>query len=398
MGKHLFSSSSHHTTVDVRSLSQPRTWPSFTPLSSSGLLAGNVLLRHCFQEDTWGVAAHCWLSEILPLGTVVLLEKSSNYWVSLGPVGHIAVVAWPITAASHAGQTLFSLATGPEPIARCPWVVVLSEEAYKVVPVKALSPASSFLASGKQFGDHIGVTFQQCGPAVSMLHNAARNCFWAWTKAQLEKLMAYRMIPAVKPWDVFQACLLLIENILGPQSPEQLDDIFACRANPRSEVTPQGVDLEEELGDALDGQDEQEAQDHIKQETQQKDACKPWKESWSAWRTQKLPHDNPSSSSSSTGRSKRKSITKLPNNLDLDQWKLCMPPKGFLYESFTDGRVRSYYLGGGGRPSTSASIELYGKRGALVHCVQFCWKLHMDAFPGSECHVAGLMGESVQPL
>ena len=73
-------------------------------------------------------------------------------------------------------------------------------------------------------------------------------------------------------------------------------------------------------------------------------------------------------------------------------------PKGFLYESFTHGRVRSYYLGGGGRPSTSASIELYGKRGALVHCVQFCWKLHMDAFPGSECHVAGLMGESVQPV
>ena len=106
----------------------------------------------------------------------------------------------------------------------------------------------------------------------------------------------------MKPWDVFQACLLLIENILGPQSPEQLDDIFACRANPRSEVTPQGVDLEEELGDALDGQDEQEAQDHIKQEKHQKDACKPWKESWSAWRTQKLPHDNPSSSSSSTGR------------------------------------------------------------------------------------------------
>ena len=354
LDKQLFHSHSHQPLVDLKSLSKPRTWPSFTPLSSAGLWAGSVLLRHCWEKDTWPTASHCWLSDLLPLGTVVVEEATKSYWVSLGSVGHCAALAWPLAPHQPQGTTLFSLAAGPELHSRVPWLVVLSDLAYKVVPTRPLSPASSFLASGRQLGEHLGLCCQQTGPTEHMLEHAAKNCFWQWSRMQLERLMAYKLLPSVQPWNLFQAILVLIEGILGTLPPAEVDEILSLRAFPSRVVAPEGVDLEGELGDLLDGKDQQEAKDHLEQAKGQEEACKPWRESWLEWRHDKLPTPRPGSSGPPSKGTRPK---KLPHNLDLAQWRLCLPPGGFLYESFTDGRVRGYYMGAGGRPSTSAAVQ-----------------------------------------
>eukprot|EP00974_Lingulodinium_polyedra_P115034 11140708-Lingulodinium_polyedra.AAC.1 len=73
------------------------------------------------------------MSDFLPLGTLVQQQGGGTCWVSLGSVGHMATLAWPLTAHRCPGleYQLFSLALDAEPSCGPPWLVALSLESYQ---------------------------------------------------------------------------------------------------------------------------------------------------------------------------------------------------------------------------------------------------------------------------
>ena len=69
------------------------------------------------------------------LGPVAWEKETDKYWVSLGPVGHMTTLVWPLCTHDLVGATelLFTLSVGVEPLGRMPCLVVWSEQAFSVV-------------------------------------------------------------------------------------------------------------------------------------------------------------------------------------------------------------------------------------------------------------------------
>ena len=63
-------------------------------------------------------------------------------------------------------------------LAFMPWLTVLSEHDYEVVPTHAVSPMRAFIAMGRRFPKLSGVVLMQTRKAESMLVHAVKNAFW----------------------------------------------------------------------------------------------------------------------------------------------------------------------------------------------------------------------------
>ena len=177
---------------------------------------------------------------------------TKSYCVSLGPVGHQAALAWPLDAhAQNPDKLILSLRAGS--VSVLPWLVLLGTAGYKVLPCKAVSPAGSFLRSGRRLGHHVGVVFSQTGAGQTLLENAAHQGFWQWGKQQLETLATELGLLHVQPWDLLVALLQLIDHISGPVPP-------AKRAAAETPAEPEDLPHEEVEG-MVDPKDQREVQD-----------------------------------------------------------------------------------------------------------------------------------------
>eukprot|EP00974_Lingulodinium_polyedra_P069059 6686397-Lingulodinium_polyedra.AAC.1 len=183
--------------IDGLALTQRRTWPTFTAQSSKALVASRVLLQECQSKDRWSLASRCWMSCLLPRGVVVQKPKDPNFYISLGPVGHMACMAWGLKRHSLPGQhnALFQLSTqAPD---RMPWLVVLDLADYMVVPTTPVAPVHAFELLGRKLGQSLGIVLQQVGKPVPMAVHAARQAFWQVPGSELEKLLGVLGLPPV---------------------------------------------------------------------------------------------------------------------------------------------------------------------------------------------------------
>lgn len=99
-----------------------------------------------------------------------------------------------------------------------------------------------------------------------------------------------------------------------------------------------------------------------------------------------------SSSSSSSGAAR---LRKVPLNVNLASARTMCPAHGQIYESFTDSRFRAYFSIAGAKKTFSASHEHYGVKGALIQCLQWLWKQHVETYPQEECPFIDLMDMQV---
>ena len=168
-----------------------RTWPSFSPLSSQGLFAQRALLQHCHKLKAWDLASQAWLCALLPRGTLVRNTSTGEVTVSLGPVGSLAALAWPVEHKHLKKGFRLYLLGGSNHMSKMPWLVVLELDSYEVLPSKVVAPVQAFLLQGRSVSGPTGLCLQQIGIPMSMLSFAAGHAFWDWDKVLLERLATF---------------------------------------------------------------------------------------------------------------------------------------------------------------------------------------------------------------
>lgn len=88
---------------------------------------------------------------------------------------------------------------------------------------------------------------------------------------------------------------------------------------------------------------------------------------------------------------------KLPANIDLNAAKRCLPPHAMIYESHSERRIRGYFVYGGSRQSSGASIDYWGLQSALTYVLKFLWAKYLAMDPTKECPFVGLMEADILP-
>eukprot|EP00974_Lingulodinium_polyedra_P051134 4918399-Lingulodinium_polyedra.AAC.1 len=85
-------------TVEAEAITGRRAWPSYTPETFPGAFAARNLLLHCQATGCWEEASNTFLASFLPSGTLLWSAKDKKYCMSLGPVGLLAFLTWPVKA------------------------------------------------------------------------------------------------------------------------------------------------------------------------------------------------------------------------------------------------------------------------------------------------------------
>ena len=172
-------------------------------------------------------------------GTLVRNTANGEVTVSLGPVGSLAALAWPVEHKHlKKGFPLYFLG-GSNHMSKMPWLVVLELDSYEVLPSKVVAPVQAFMLQGRSVSGPTGLCLQQTGPSMSMLAFAAGPAFWDWGKALLERLATLRGVDVDPLATALSLCVALITNILGALSQEELDQILANRTKVLGNLTPQ---------------------------------------------------------------------------------------------------------------------------------------------------------------
>jgi len=189
-----FDGKSEPVLLDHSSLTAKATWPTFNAQSVRTFYAQQALMRYCFEHACFWQAGQAWKCELLPAGTVLWHKSQEKHYLSLGDVGMVALLVWPLailarTAGATGVETLwFSLEQLPEN-SRVPWVIVLDLGNVEVVPTAVASPARVRADLG--LNDEAAcpqVALKQTGPSTTAVKNAALHAFWTLPKGLLKKL------------------------------------------------------------------------------------------------------------------------------------------------------------------------------------------------------------------
>ena len=186
-------------------------WTSLAPESYPTLPAQIELMRVLHRTGDWDLASRSWLCSFLPVGVVFRRKGDALWQVSLGSVGLVAVVGWPLAAFSLESTTVLTFA------AECPqqltWTCVLDDESFEVLPATEMGP-NCRLALPAKLKSPSAVCWLQTGPVCSLLEHAATQCFWQVSRTVLQKLADFRGLGSrwSSEWLLLRA---LLESILG---------------------------------------------------------------------------------------------------------------------------------------------------------------------------------------
>ena len=123
----------------------------------------------------------------------------------------------------------------------------------KVVPTKPISPARAYVDQGRRLKEQLGIVFRKTGEAIPILEHAARNAFWRIPRTMLEKLAKDRGVSSDFN-HVYDLVAALVQNILGPLSDNDLQDILATRGVAPPNHLPEA--LTEEVVEAVADKDD----------------------------------------------------------------------------------------------------------------------------------------------
>lgn len=138
-----FSTADHKPSFDFTSLTGPRDWAYFAANETAGVPAGMALLRHLHRTDQWAIAEACCFSFLVPLGTIFLDKLLGRYFMSLGSIVGLCVVAWPMDRVRVKAK-LWSLTFAP-PTAGVTFVPVLKHMDFSIVLHEVWSPMRGFI-------------------------------------------------------------------------------------------------------------------------------------------------------------------------------------------------------------------------------------------------------------
>ena len=254
--------------LDHSSLTAKATWPTFNAQSVRTFYAQQALMRFCFEHACFWQAGHAWKCQLLPAGVVFWHKGQEKYFLSLGDIGMVALLVWPLaisarTAAANGGETLwFSLEQVPEN-SQMPWVVVLDLDIAEVFPTAVASPARMRADLGLSDGAACPqVALKQTGPGTTAVKHAALHAFWTLPKGLLKKLCMDMQPRVTSEGELPDIVLALLLALFPSMSEEEVAQIL----RQRSEME---VDMLEELlpdevaEELLASSDVKEAQDTV---------------------------------------------------------------------------------------------------------------------------------------
>ena len=237
-----FSSYGSTPSMDCSSLVETATWPSLTAQSMQVVCAEQQLFRHCLREGDWEKAEDSWKCNFVRAGAVMQNVASGDLVLALGSVQYVALVTWALrdVGVTADGMQLLQLETRAEP-RPLSWEVVLDWDTWHILPCAPVSPAGLFRALGKKLPKTSGVVLlQKSATALPILRVAAKAAFWDLPKFQLVKL-AGDLGLACHHVSVYEVVKALVEHVLAPLAPDELEAILRLRGVVPAPKMPEGI-------------------------------------------------------------------------------------------------------------------------------------------------------------
>ena len=73
-----------------------QTWPSYSPQSAQTVYATTALLNLVNKSDAWEYIGRAWFAILFNMGSIIKHKKGKDYYLVLGDVGHVMVLAWKV--------------------------------------------------------------------------------------------------------------------------------------------------------------------------------------------------------------------------------------------------------------------------------------------------------------
>ena len=156
------------------------------PQSSLQMPASVVFCRLVLADKQWSLMSRKWLGIIFQQGTIVRDAISQNYFLSMGHIADLVVMAWQVE--------MFDFMSGPpsdrkltKPFAvgtdavdnyQAHLINPISMDDYDAIPTKIVSPIHLWLATGRRVHAKSGIVLLQDGDEMPLMELAARNCFY----------------------------------------------------------------------------------------------------------------------------------------------------------------------------------------------------------------------------
>lgn len=226
-----FTPAKHSPSMSCQDLTHAATWPSYSPQSASGLVALLQLARTCDAQEAWQDGPGVWRACLVPAGTVFTKKGQGTWALSLGSVGDVAVLSWPLHCGEAEGRQVFSLvAPGPGGLASfLQWTFIFDQCDFEALPTAPLSPVHMFLLQGKG-ALHKGICLVATGQATGLLQFGAHHAFWSMSLTQIIKIMRAEGLVPAKGTSLYEALKALIQHCLPQVSPSTLAGILSQRA------------------------------------------------------------------------------------------------------------------------------------------------------------------------
>ena len=248
----LFKPAAHTASVDTDALTSRQCWPSFSPQSALGLAAMRLVLRRAHEDDSWGDIGGSWVSCLLAAGTVYSRKttlKDKLFWLSLGNVGGLAVISWPLRRLTLKKQVFYLVGSEREAPVEPQWDVIFHESEVVVWPTLAVSPAHmQYLVQGTCA--ELGVVLQQTGVHVSLYAHAASHGFWRLPRSALERVATGLNVDP-EGGDDLTLLEKLMQTLLPRLAPAEVTRILANRPAGQD---MSGVHVPEEVLEAVLGE------------------------------------------------------------------------------------------------------------------------------------------------
>lgn len=219
-----YPSSEHLSLPDT--ITGPLLWKSLSAEAYPTLAAQAELLRVLYRSGEWDLAQQTWLCSFLPTGVVFRLKGDTAWRVSLGSVGLVAVVAWPLDTWTLGATTVLTFAA--QCPSQLPWTCVLDDESIEVLPTDVMGPNVRLALPAKLKGPS-AVCWLATGPVCPLLVHAARQCFWQLPRVVLQKLASFRRLGSRWPSELLLVRALL-ESILGELDEEAVLRLLQLRS------------------------------------------------------------------------------------------------------------------------------------------------------------------------
>ena len=266
---------------EVQGSKQDAPYETGTPASLNKMYAHVFWWSHCCKvESDWGLTKRLWLSELLPVGTVVRFKVSGAIGVIVQHIEHRAALAWPMARTTVSGEDFFVPATKPKTNAleMLHFFFVSNPEQFEAYRTAWVGPAYGLLTKGETTtsassrkkaktaaSDLGGVTLRlvQKKP-TSVLEASARQCFLPMAHSTLRGLAAEYGV-AASGCSHFDLALKLLRHFLPHETPDEWSSLLDMRSNHNVDSYSDLLESEE-IRDAFGDAERKHLEEHLQQQ------------------------------------------------------------------------------------------------------------------------------------